>query len=93
MHKVFEHIIQVIHCLRDSMVSQLKAELQSEMARYENELKCLYKIRSEIETFAFDLELNKENCALLKESVKPIEKVRQVIRQYKKVYLSAQTVG
>jgi len=75
------------------MIGQLKDEFHIEMTRYESDLRSLYKVRSDIETFAFDLELNKENCALLKESVKPIEKVRQVIRQYKQVYSSAQSVS
>ncbi len=92
VNKVFDDLIQIVHRLRDSMVSQLKAETGSETIRCENELKGLYKIRSEIETFAFDLELNKEHCALLKENVKPIEKVRQVFRQYKHVHSSAQLV-
>ncbi len=68
------------------MIFLVKSSIDKESMKFEESLKNLVKLKSEAELFAFDIELNKENCSFLSDSPKHTEKVKLVLKRYREAY-------
>ena len=87
--QAFQELSDRLCSLRDGVLQTLNRETEERLSKTQETLKRAFELKSELQLFTLDIQMNRSNCHLLAEFPQQTARVRQAIDRYRQIETAA----